>query len=129
MESIAWSYSRRSTLERCALRYYFEYFGANRRTAKAETAKEELHLLKSLSNRHERTGTILHLAIAWYLRQAQRGQAPSVERLVGWGQRLFDADRAYSRRNPDGGRLDEHTKFPPILLREYHYQQADAEQL
>jgi hypothetical protein len=129
LESVTWSYSRRSTLERCALRYYFEYFGASKRTAKSEPAKDELRLLKRLASRHERGGAILHLAIAWYLREAQRGRAPSVERLVGWARHLFDMDRTYSRRDPDGREPDESAKYPPVLLREYHYRQADAEQL
>ena len=129
LQSITWSYSRRSTFERCALRYYFQYFGANTRLAKAEPDKEELRLLKSVSSRHERTGSILHLAIAWCLRAAQRGEEPSTDRLVGWARRLFVADRAYSRLDPDGLNPDHGSRFPPVLLREYHYRQPDAEQL
>jgi hypothetical protein len=127
--SVSWSYSRRSTLDRCALQYYFEYFGSNKRTAKTDPAKIELSLLKRVDSRHERTGVILHTAISWYLRETQRGTPPSVERLVEWARRLFQADREYSRQNPDGGGLDKSVRFPPVLLREYHYRLADVEQL
>jgi len=127
--SLTWSHARRSTLERCCLQYYFDYFGANKRTAKADPAKEELHLLKSVASRHERTGWILHLVIAWYLRESQRGAGPDVERLTRWARQLFESDRTYSRLHPDGGDVDSATKYPAALLREYHYRHPDAEQL
>src|SRR5690242_17864400 len=66
ISKIEWSYSRRSQLERCARLYYNEYFGANKRNAKTEEAKDRLHFLKGVQTRYERTGAILHLAIANY---------------------------------------------------------------
>jgi hypothetical protein len=73
---LTWSYSRRSTLEQCARRYYYEYFGASLRAAKGASDKEDLHFLKGLATRHERAGAIAHLAIAWYFKRAQGGQPP-----------------------------------------------------
>jgi hypothetical protein len=127
--TITWSHSRRSTLERCARLYYYTYYGANRRTAKNVIDKEELHFLKGVATRHERAGSILHLAISWYLRETQKGTEPSLERLLGWARRLFEADRAFSRAHPDGATPDPAVRYPPVLLRELHYRDPQAEAL
>jgi hypothetical protein len=47
---IKWSYSRRETFDRCLRQYYYQYYGANQRTAKAEPYKDKLKFLKELSN-------------------------------------------------------------------------------
>lgn len=129
LTTIIWSHSRRSTLEQCARRYYYTYYGANRRTAKIVANKDDLHFLKGVSTRHERAGSILHLAIGWYLREVQRGAEPGLERLTGWAHRLFDADRAFSRAHPDGALADPAVRYPPVLLREFHYRDPRAEDL
>jgi hypothetical protein len=129
LAALTWSYSRRSTLEQCARRYYYEYYGANRRLAKGVADKEDLHFLKQLATRHERAGSIVHMVIAWYLRQVQKGAVPGVERLVGWARQLYAADRAYSRAHPDGAVLAAPARFPPVLLREYHYRDPRADLL
>ena len=72
MEKVEWSYSRRSTLNQCARKYYFEYYGSNKYTAVREPLKEQLHFLKQLQNRYERTGFILHLMISQYFKKAQK---------------------------------------------------------
>ncbi|MCL4553184.1 MAG: PD-(D/E)XK nuclease family protein [Candidatus Marsarchaeota archaeon] len=125
---VRWSYSRRSTLGQCTRRYYYEYFGSNRLVAKQEPLKELLHFLKGLQNRHERTGAIAHLVIAVYLRKAQGGEVWSVDRLVGWARDIFKADLNYSRAHPDGD-IPPSGQYPPVLLQEYHYRYADAEQI
>jgi len=124
---ISWSHSRRSTLEQCARRYYYEYFGANKRTAKHDPLKEQLHFLKGVQNRYLRTGTILHLVINTYLRKARQGGVQEAERLVSWARKMFAADRAYSRRYMESGRIADREKYPPIALWEYlsGYVQAD----
>lgn len=125
LQGIAWSHSRRSTLEQCARRYYNEYFGANKRTAKQELSKEQLHFLKGLANRHERTGSILHLAIKSYFRKAQQGRPWNVTALVDWAQGIFREDQRFSQMHPDGP-IHTGEQYPPALLREYHYRQPDA---
>jgi hypothetical protein len=67
---VEWSYSRRSALEQCARRFYNEYHGANKLSAKSEPKKEKLRFLTALDSRYERTGKVLHRAIATYLRKA-----------------------------------------------------------
>lgn len=126
---ISWSHSRRSTLEQCARRYYYEYFAANKRTAKHDPLKDEVHFLKNVQNRHLRTGQILHLVIGTYLRKAQDGEIQGVERLVSWARKIFATDRAYSRRYMDGGGAAHSEKYPPTLLWEYLSEDPQAEEL
>src|SRR5437870_1491550 len=94
LDGIAWSYSRRQLLEQCLLRYYYEYFGSSRRTSAAD--KDLLRFLKSLQNRYERAGAILHQVIATWFRKAQRGERWVPDRLERWAQSLFSRDRAFS---------------------------------
>ncbi len=122
---ITWSHSRRELLEKCARRYYYEYFGAAAHFARAEPKKAVLGQLKRLQNRYERAGTILHLAIAAYLRAAGKGEVWTQDRLIRWATGLLAADRAYSASDPDGLAPPEQ-RFPPVLLREYHYREKDA---
>lgn len=127
ISDITWSYSRRDTLEQCPLRYYFLYFGANKRAAKGEPLKEQLTTLKATENRYLRTGGILHLAISRYLRSVQRDTPLPLSDLINWSRRKFQADIAYSRDYPNLREVNG--KYPPVLLREYIYQDFDASQL
>lgn len=128
LNKVAWSYSKRSTLEQCARRYYYEYFGANKKTAKGEKAKDTLHFLKGVQNRYERAGAILHLVIRVYYQKAQAGNIWSLSRTIGWARDLFRADVKHSRQHPDGSFIPQ-VPFPPTLLREYYYQLPDSDVL
>jgi hypothetical protein len=124
LKGIAWSYSRRSTLEHCPRRYYYAYYGSSIRTALNEPQKEKLKLLKRLSNRHERLGQILHLAVASFLKKTQMNEAWTVEGLCSWALSLFNRDIAYSMNYQ---RCSEaHSKYPPILLTEFYYRDQMA---
>ena len=129
LSGLTWSHSRRSTLEQCPRRYYYEYYGANTRTAKGESAKEELRALKKVENRHERAGSLLHLAIGSYFRRSRNGERSDIDGLIAWARAKFADDRAYSRAHPEGGPAGGSAKYPPVLLREYHYALLDAEAL
>ena len=91
-----WSYSRRSLLEQCPRAYYYQYYGANKRTAKAEPLKDHLHFLKSLTNRHLRSGDIVHLVIRTYLNSLQRKDIWDVSRVLDWARQIFQNDYSYS---------------------------------
>ncbi len=125
IRAIEWSYSRRESLEQCPLRYYYEYFGANKKKAKGEPDKARLHTLKASSNCYLRTGTILHLIISQFFRNMQAGEPRTHNDAIDWATRLLKKDMDYSRQYPD---LPEtQGKFPPILLREYIDQPAEAD--
>ncbi len=129
VSQIEWSFSRRSTLEQCARRYYNEYFGANKRVAKGEAAKGQLHFLKGLENRFTRTGAILHLAIATYFRKAKLGQVWDADRLVSFAQSIFRADCDYSRNYHTLVVKSADEKYPPKLLLEHYCKQPNADAL
>ncbi len=79
--SVSWSYSKRSNLEQCARRYYYEYYGASTRHASSDPNKTRLRKLACLQNRYERSGEIAHHLIATALRNATRADAFNVTRL------------------------------------------------
>lgn len=122
-----WSYSRRDLLEQCPRRYYYTYYGSNGRTAHEDPQKAQLRFLKGLCNRYERAGAILHLVIATSLRKAQEGDNWSVQRLQSWAAGILQRDRDFSRKHPDGPVASR--RGSPVLLREFHYRQPDADGL
>lgn len=125
LKGIAWSYSRRTTLEHCPRRYYYAYYGSSARTALHEPQKEKLKLLKRLSNRHERVGQILHLAVASFLKKAQMNEAWTMDGLCGWALSLFNKDIAYSMNHQQWSKA-HNDKYPPILLTEFYYSDQRA---
>jgi PD-(D/E)XK nuclease superfamily len=125
---MTWSYSKRSTLEQCVRKYYYEYYGSNKKVASAEPAKDILHELKGVQNRHQRAGDILHRVIGTYLRQAQGGTLWDINRAEGWARHILALDQEYSRDNPDGGNRPD-VAFPPVLLSEYLLRIPDADAL
>jgi CRISPR/Cas system-associated exonuclease Cas4 (RecB family) len=129
LQNIEWSYSKREALEQCPLRYYYEYFGANKKIAKQEAEKATLHLLKESSNRYLRTGEILHLVIGKYFRKPQPTDSRpwTLERASYWAKRLLHDDQIHSRQYPNLPTYD--ARFPPVLLREYIHERAEADRL
>ncbi len=125
LRKISWSYSRRSTLTKCVRSYYYEYYGANKRTAKEDPNKSIISQLKALQNRHERTGQILHLAIGVYLRKARSGDAWEPARLVTWACDILRKDINYSQAHPDGSGPPIEN-YPPVLLSEFFHRDPDA---
>lgn len=127
-QNIEWSYSRREVLEQCPRRYYYQYYGANARTAKKELQKESLASLKTLSNRHMRIGNILHLVIRAYFKKLQEGEVWTVDRLLRWAQKIYRQDREYSRtksyESPPLSNADG-----PVPLLEFYYGFPEAEEL
>lgn len=120
---IEWSYSRRQILERCARRYYYDYYGAKTRLATADPQKEDICFLSTLSNRYLRSGDILHLAIRLFYKHGDSSR----EWLVDWAQRVYYADYEYSRAG--GGPRSPDERYPPTMLLEFHYEQPNAETL
>jgi hypothetical protein len=126
---IKWSYSRRQALGQCPLAYYYRYYGANNNTAKGEPLKEKLHFLKSLSNRHMRTGNILHLVIGTYLKRKKAGDESSLQWALNWANKIYNEDYAFSRAYHQGSAHQSEGKYPPVLLEEFYYGLTQAEEL
>ncbi len=124
---LKWSYSKRGVLEQCPRKFYYQYYGGNRGRAKDDPAKQELRQLKLAGNRHTRTGAILHLVIADYLRKAQKGTPWERQQWLDWARTTFERDIARSREG-----LEETThsyrRYPPQFLVEFLHE-AEARQL
>lgn len=135
-----WSFSRRELMYQCLDVYYKKYYGAHAHLAKSEPRKQQLRFLKSLSNRHQRTGKILHLVISAYLKHFKDGDAWSLDRTLRWAREMFYADLQYSRefmRRYGHGRYDIRLEEDEgnngggksFLLAEFYYGREDAEEL
>ena len=125
LAKVTWSYSKRSVLIQCPRKYYYEYYGANKRTAKNEPLKGQLHFLKKLQNRYERTGALLHLMISQYLKKARAGDVLTFERLRPWVSDIYQKDINFSAEYHDEVVVPDHINAP-ILMHEFYYKQRDA---
>jgi len=125
-DDIVWSYSRREALEQCPRKYYYDYYGANSKTAKNEKDKAILQQAKHLKNRYLRSGEILHLVIRTYLKDCQNGKKWSDNGLIEWAKKIFQEDKEYSSNN-DSREKQSKQKYPPTQLLEYHFHHQDAE--
>ena len=124
IRKVAWSYSRRGTLEQCPRRYYYTYYASN---GLPKNENSQIRFIKGLQNRHERTGQILHLVISTFLRKARSGEPWTTNRLCSWAESLFNEDCERSRNIPvdiENGTADsdKHT-----CLQEFYYREPDAE--
>jgi hypothetical protein len=129
VSSVNWSYSKREILERCPLRYYYHYYGANRSLAKSETRKQELYFIKQrITTRHLLAGTVLHLVIKIFFKYAKQGNVWEVERLTGFARKVYRESWDYSREHSTGDWVPD-TEYPPLLLKEYYDSLEDAEAL
>lgn len=127
LDGVTWSYSRRGLMEQCPRRYYYAYYGSNKNVALNEVKKPLLMFLKALGSRYERAGSILHLAIATALRNSLKGRPIYSAGLQRWARSIFEKDIEYSIRDPRGQNPSPE-KYPPVLLREFYYGEADAEE-
>lgn len=129
VRSITWSYSRRSVLEQCSRRYYYLYFGASKKRARDDPAKDLLHFLKTrVQNRYLLSGSVLHTVIKTYFLKARAGDLWSADRLVGFASKVYGDSWRYSKMNPDG-KITKSEKYPPVLLQEYYQEHPKADQL
>src|SRR5260370_21354090 len=92
LRSVEWSYSRRNTFERCLQKYYLAYYASVQRFAPNEPDKGLIRQLKLRQNRYERTGEIVHTAIANYFRAGQKGKVQNTRALVEQARRLLAED-------------------------------------
>jgi hypothetical protein len=122
--NVAWSYSRRGTLEQCPRRYYFTYYSSNEGLINGQS---QIRLLSRLQNRYERTGQILHLVISTFLRKGSAGDFWHTNRLCNWAEDMFNRDCGNSKRASNDVKADtiDFTKF--TYLQEFYYGESDAE--
>lgn len=126
---IKWSYSRRTLLEQCPRRYYYEYYGSSTRVALSEPQKARLQSLKRLKNRHTRSGQILHAVIAGFFRRVQQGEMMSPQALGSWAEKMLNRDITFSRSPRVSNSLEIENDGGPAQLQEFYYHRPDAERL
>lgn len=127
ISSIEWSYSKRDILHQCPLRYYFSYYGSNKRRAKGDERKNRLIELKNMENRYLRSGSLLHVAISLYFSTTKNGNPMTLLQLIDWIRRKFQSDIIFSRTGKTPRNFNP--KYPPCLLREYVYERDVADEL
>jgi len=109
-----WSYSRRESVEQCTRRYFFQYYAY---TLGDTEFKARVQFLRSVKNRHLRTGELVHLMISTYFKKLKQGKRLSADWLTKWAKDLFQKDRKYSAHIQGGG-MASNEPYPPILLDE-----------
>ncbi len=80
LRRVCWSYTQRVQLEACPRHYYYDHFGALKRSALGEPAKATLRTLKGLQNRYLRAGDLVHRGIAGHLRNWRQAVPAMVKR-------------------------------------------------
>ncbi len=98
---LKWSYSKRSLLEQCLKKYYYKHYGGNKRTAKEEPLKEQLAVLKNLTNRYLAAGIILHDLIRKYIGQMQKGKIISLDYLLQQAKYRYRQQLGYTHGRKD----------------------------
>ncbi|KSV17088.1 hypothetical protein CY91_04650 [Dehalococcoides mccartyi] len=124
IKKVAWSYSRRGTLEQCPRRYYYTYYASN---GLSKNENSQIRFIKRLQNRHERTGQILHLVISTFLRKARSGESWTTSRLCSWAENLFNEDCKRSRDIPVDIENGIYEFDKTTYLQEFYYREPDAE--
>jgi hypothetical protein len=128
LKRIEWSHSKRGMLEQCPRKYYFEYYGTAQRRENMEPQRNRLRELKTLKNRHERAGEIVHLIIAHYFRGAERNDPMDAARMISWAHQIFSNDVAASRA---AGQtiVQRDGKYPPAQLLEFFHGEENADEV
>lgn len=120
----SYSYSRRSTLERCTRQYFYDYYATDKACGLAEERKRQVAALKSMSGCALLAGSILH-------RFARLHIDPSRELSPAWivqtALRSFDEAIEFAR-DPRGQAHRLRDRFPPEELVEFSYEDLDGEQ-
>lgn len=94
---LKWSQSRRSLFMQCPKKYYYNHYGANKRTAVTEPLKEQLAILKKLTNRYLTAGIVLHNLIKKTIKELQQGKNVSLDDLLDKAQNRYRKQLGYSQ--------------------------------
>lgn len=123
-EKISWSFSKVGILRQCPRKYYYQYYGSNKRMAKDEPHKERLIFLSKLSNKHIISGSIVHTVIASYLKKRSKGDEWDLNRLISWAKKLLFDSIVYTEHIRDG--ITDNRQYPPPILKEIYYSEIEV---
>lgn len=125
VSDIRWSYSRRSVLEQCPRRYYYEYYGGS--SASSDPQRDLISRLKNVQTRHELAGNVLHTVIAGYFRKTADGKdSPEDLSRKAWGafRKVWDSSESVVNQGIATAALSEQA-----VLHEYYYPLPNAGEL
>jgi hypothetical protein len=111
-------------METCTLKYFFEYYAAAVGTPFDPARKPLVQACKAMSSVAAEGGKIVHTMIRIFL--AKRPDV-SASWFIKTAATNFDKNVTYSR-NPVGLAWQRNQQFPPVLLAEFAYGDAEAEQ-
>lgn len=119
----SYSYSRRSTLERCTRQYFYDYYATDKSCGLAEERRQQVAAFKSMSGCALLAGSILH-------RFARLHIDPSRELSPSWimqtALRSFDEAIGFAR-DPRRQAHRLRDRYPPEELVEFSYEDLDGE--
>lgn len=119
-----YSYSKRQSMETCTLKYFFEYYAAAAGTPFDAVRKPLVQTCKAMSSVTAEAGKIVHTMIRIFL--AKRPDL-SGSWFINTAAANFDKNVAYSR-DPEGLAWQRNQQYPPVMLAEFVYRDAEAEQ-
>jgi hypothetical protein len=83
---VKWSYSKRSILDSCLRRYFYQYYDESNENSSTLSIPS----LKRLASKEAVFGNIIHWIIACSLRSAQKGTEWDDERIISFGQKMVE---------------------------------------
>lgn len=117
---ISWSYSKMGTLRSCPRKFYYQYYGSKKRSAKSDPQKDKIIFLSKFSNRHLIPGSIVHNAIAVYFRKAKANEKWDINKLKWLAHKMLDESIKYSIDLKNTSVVST-AEFPPDIFKELYY--------
>lgn len=125
---MTWSFSKMQTFRDCPRRYYYQYYGSKKRTAKTEPLKLELIQAAKLSNRYMVQGHVIHLAISVFLKRQRNGETWELNRLISFATKIINDILDYNEKISKGYVMDT-PSFQIPLLKEISQKSHESHQL
>lgn len=119
-QAVSWSYSKMGTLRSCPRKFYYQYYGSKKRSAKADPQKDKIIFLSKFSNRHLIPGSIVHDAIALYFRKAKANEKWDINKLKWRAHKMLNESIKYSIELKNASIVSS-AKFPPDIFKELYY--------
>ncbi|WP_454801415.1 RecB family exonuclease [Mucilaginibacter phyllosphaerae] len=118
-KGLIWSYSKMGLLSACPRKFYYNYFGAKKRTALDEPDKDLAQFLKGMHSSSTLIGEIVHFVIRTHLRKLKAGTVWELERLKSFGYHILKNAVKYSVELRDS--IFNNYEFEPKILMEVYY--------
>jgi CRISPR/Cas system-associated exonuclease Cas4 (RecB family) len=118
------SYSKRSVLETCMRKYFYEYYASDKRCPFDDDRREQIRALKKFSGCALLAGTIVHRMLAL---RFGKGRDFSQDWIVGTALNEFDTSIEFAR-DPAAHASRLNDRYPPDELVEFSFNDLDGEE-